>query len=286
MHPKNIHNTSYDLKALSEAHSELLPFVFSNDHDVQTIDFANPLAVLALNKAILKQSYGLEDWNIPEGYLCPPIPGRADYIHHIADLLEEETIKGPVKGLDIGMGANCIYPILAAKIYQWQMVGSDIDENAVMAAKENVDVNLDLSKSIEIRHQENNGDIFTGIIKPDEYFHFTMCNPPFYTSKEDAERETKHKQKNLEYSAEAKRNFGGQANELWCNGGEALFLKRMIKQSATYKKQVGVFTSLVSKSENLPKIKKQIKKAGARYQVVKTQQGNKIGRIITWKFED
>lgn len=286
MHPKNLHNNPYDFQELIKANHELEKFVMVNELDKLTVDFANAKAIYELNKAILKKDYGLKDYHIPEGYLCPPIPGRADYIHHIASILEQEGFTGNIKGLDIGVGANCVYPILGASIYSWKMVGSDIDEHSVSAAKVNLKSNPQLSKSIEIRHQENHANIFEGIIRPKEYFHFTICNPPFYTSKENAERETRHKQKGLAYSADAKRNFGGQANELWCNGGEALFIKRMIKKSATYKKQVGVFTSLVSKSENLPKIKKQLIKLGARYEVVKMEQGNKKSRIITWKFVD
>ena len=40
-----------------------------------------------LNRAILMHHYGVKSWDIPAGYLCPPIPGRADYIHSVADLL-------------------------------------------------------------------------------------------------------------------------------------------------------------------------------------------------------
>ena len=284
MHSNNIHTSPYDFEALTLTHPELLPFVFNNEHDTQTIDFAKPEAVLALNKALLKHFYGVVDWSIPEGYLCPPVPGRADYIHHIATILETEGLAGAIKGLDIGVGANCIYPILGAHIYDWKMVGSDIEENATIAAMANVKSNPHLSNSIDIRLQKDKANIFQGIIKAGEYFHFTICNPPFYASKENAERETRQKQKNLSYTPDAKRNFGGQANELWCNGGEPLFLKRMIKQSLDYKKQVGVFTSLVSKSEHLPKIKKQIKKLGGEYHTVPMVHGNKKTRIISWKF--
>ena len=284
MHPNNIHQKPYDFNALIRAYSALEPFVFTNTFDVQTIDFANPIAVLALNKAILKNDYGLLDWNIPEGYLCPPIPGRVDYVHHIADLLEENGYKNDIKGLDVGMGANCIYPLLGAQVYDWQMVGCDIDISAVQNANVILSANPQLSKSVEIRHQEEHANLFEGIIKKDEYYHFSMCNPPFYTSKENAERETKLKQKNLAYSPDAKRNFGGQANELWCNGGEALFIKRMIKQSAGFKDQVGLFTCLVSKSEHLPKIKKQLTKLKAVHQVIPMKQGNKKSRIVAWKF--
>ena len=286
MHSNNLHNTPYDFQALIAAHSALEEFVLVNKLHGQTIDFANAKAVYELNKAILKKDYGLKDYHILEGYLCPPIPGRADYIHQIATILEEEGLRGKIKGLDIGVGANCIYPILGAVIYKWKMIGSDIDMDAVQIARANVKSNPHLATSIEIYHQKDHAFIFKGVIKPDDYFHFTMCNPPFYNSKESAERATRLKQKGLAYSADAKRNFGGQANELWCNGGEALFIKRMIKQSVAFKNQVGVFTSLVSKSENLPKIKKQLIKLGARYEVVKMEQGNKKSRIITWKFID
>jgi 23S rRNA (adenine1618-N6)-methyltransferase len=284
MHPNNLHNKPYDFHELIKANEELEKFVIINVLNIQTIDFADPKAVYALNKAILKKDYGLKDYNIPEGYLCPPIPGRADYIHHIATILEEEGLAGTIKGLDIGVGANCVYPILGAQIYNWKMIGSDIDKNAVVTATANVNSNPHLSKSIEILHQQDHASIFEGIIKPNDNFQFTMCNPPFYSSKENAERETRHKQKGLAYSANAKRNFGGQANELWCNGGEVLFLKRMIKQSVNFKNQVSIFTSLVSRSEHLPKIKKQIIKLGARYEIIKMQQGNKKSRIVTWQF--
>lgn len=286
MHPNSLHNRPYEFDGLIKANRELENFMIVNERNMQTIDFANAKAVYELNKAILKKDYGLKDYDIPEGYLCPPIPSRADYIHHIATILEAEGFSGSIKGLDIGAGANCIYPILGVSIYNWKMMGSDIDDNAVLAANANLKSNTHLSKSIEILHQQNHANIFEGIIQPDEYFHFTMCNPPFYSSKENAEKATRHKQKGLAYSPDAKRNFGGQANELWCNGGEALFIKRMIKQSVAFKKQVGVFTSLVSKSENLPRLKKQLIKLGARYEVVKMEQGNKKSRIITWRFID
>ncbi len=284
MHPNNIHNKSYDFRALTLAHTDLKSFVFTNKYGTETIDFSNPIAVLHLNKAILIHHYGLANWNIPDGYLCPPIPGRADYIHHLADVLTEESIKGQIKGLDIGVGANCIYPILGAQLYQWKMVGCDIDKNAVIAAKNNVESNSKLLEKIEIRHQPNNSNLFEGIIKDGEYFHFTMCNPPFHTSKDEATKGTLRKLMNLGKSTELTLNFGGQANELWCNGGEALFLKRMIKQSVDFSKQVGVFTSLVSKKENLPKLIKQLNKLKATHRIIEMSQGNKKSRILVWNF--
>ena len=284
MHPNNIHSDSYDFKVLTDSNPQLSRFVFQNKYGTHTIDFANPEAVLQLNKALLKFHYEVENWDIPQHYLCPPIPGRADYIHHIKELLSEKNITGKIKGIDIGVGANAIYPILASRIYDWEMLGTDIEKTSVEIARANIEANQNLSSSIEIRHQEDRGSIFKGMIKDNEYYHFSMCNPPFHASEEEATKAASRKLKNLGMEKDSKLNFGGQANELWCNGGEALFIKRMIKESALFKTQVGYFTSLVSKKENLPKIQKQLTKLKADFKIMEMDLGNKKSRIIAWKF--
>jgi len=292
LHPKSIHTAAYDFNALTETHPELAPYVFRNEYDQETIDFSIPAAVLHLNKAILKQDYNLTDWNIPTHYLCPPIPGRAEYIHHIADILSEQAKDKNVRGLDIGMGANCIYPILGAQIYNWKMVGADIDANAFASAEANVKATKGLAAKIEIRKQNNNANLFEDIIQKDEYFDFTICNPPFHASEEEATKGTLRKLRNLrkedgfQTKDEIVLNFGGQASELWCNGGEALFIKRLIKQSSTFKTQVGFFSTLVSKKENLNKIYKQLDKLKALHKTVVMNHGNKKSRFVYWWFEN
>ncbi|MGY8915415.1 MAG: 23S rRNA (adenine(1618)-N(6))-methyltransferase RlmF [Flavobacteriales bacterium] len=285
MHPRNIHNSPYNFEALIKAYPALSPYVHKNRHDNLTIDFSLNEAVIALNRALLILHYGIGYWEIPTDYLCPPIPGRADYIHHLSDLLDEDNGKGSIVGLDIGVGANCIYPILGAQIYGWRMVGADIDIAAVEAAQSNVGLTSQLEKKIEIRHQNNNAHIFQGIIKEGEFYHFTMCNPPFHNSREEAAKGTLRKLNNLHSSKKLSLNFGGQANELWCNGGEALFIKRMIKESVEFKNQVGWFTSLVSKKEHLPKIYKQLQKLKAQHKTVIMEQGNKQSRFVAWNFK-
>lgn len=291
MHPRNIHSSPYDFDKLTVKHSELKQFVTVNKNGEFTINFADPNAVFHLNKSLLLTHYDLDDYTIPTNYLCPPIPGRADYIHHIADLLPEsnEDTKD-ISGLDIGVGANSIYPILGAQLYGWKMVGADIDKVAVAAAKANIAKTKSLQEKIEIRHQENNANIFDGIIKPSEYFDFTLCNPPFYASEKDALRATLRKVSNLNSDNNISeknpvRNFGGQANELWVNGGEALFIKRMIKQSVDFKSQVGFFSTLVSRKENLNKLYKLLDKRGATHQTLKMAQGNKVSHLLIWRFQ-
>jgi 23S rRNA (adenine1618-N6)-methyltransferase len=290
LHPNNSHHAPYDFKALIQAHPLLSKYVHAGKAGVDTINFANAIAVVHLNTALLKHHYGLNDWRIPPNYLCPPIPGRADYIHYLKDLLAQDGLHTHIKGLDIGTGANCIYPILANRIYQWDMIGSDINPTAISYAKANINATKGLNEAIEIRHQTTNAHIFEGILLENEYVHFTMCNPPFHASEEEALKGTLRKLRNLGDQApyrtkkEIVLNFGGQANELWCNGGEALFIKRMIKQSVAFKSRVGWFTTLVSKKEHLPKLYKQLSKLKATHQTIPMAQGQKQSRILAWKF--
>ncbi|WP_432410928.1 23S rRNA (adenine(1618)-N(6))-methyltransferase RlmF [Rasiella sp. SM2506] len=287
MHPNNLHNAPYNFEALCKTHPPLQGFVHINSFGKETINFSAAEAVLHLNKALLKHHYQIADWNIPEGYLYPPIPSRADYLFYLNDLLQENKPLQPIKVLDVGTGANCIYALLAAQLFDWEITGCDIDAIAVTAAQQNILATKGLSEKIEIRHQTNNADIFKGIILPGEFYHATICNPPFYASEKDANKSTLRKLKKLNPNTsvlELERNFKGRPNELWCNGGEALFIKRMVKQSVAFKKQVGWFTTLVSKSETLLTLYKLLIKVGATYETLEMQHGNKITRVVAWRF--
>lgn len=85
-HPRSRHRDRYDFEALVRDTPELQPLVIGDPSGSASIDFANPAAVKLLNRALLKTCYGVSHWDIPPGYLCPPIPSRADYLHHLADL--------------------------------------------------------------------------------------------------------------------------------------------------------------------------------------------------------
>ncbi len=291
LHPRNKNRERYDFPALIGACPELKSFVRKNPYGDESIDFANPQAVKVLNKAILALNYQLTYWNIPAGYLCPPIPGRADYIHHAADLLAKAsgTIPtGPnVKVLDIGVGANCIYPIIGTMEYGWTFTGADIDSEALKSAQQIVDRNPQLNRQISLRQQSNPQQLFKGIISEGEQFDLTICNPPFHSSAAEASAGTTRKIRNLKGKnpAQAKLNFGGQRNELWCEGGEAAFLQRMIFESREFAHSCRWFTSLVSKSERLPAIYYSLKEVGAsRVETISMGQGNKISRFVAWSF--
>jgi 23S rRNA (adenine1618-N6)-methyltransferase len=293
LHPRNPHRFRYDFEQLIRSCKDLKSFVFINKYDSQTIDFANPKAVKMLNKAILTHFYGISYWDIPDNYLCPPIPGRADYIHYIADLLASNNrgiipIGKSIKVLDIGVGANCVYPIIGTSAYNWHFVGSDIDPKAVQSAEKIVAQNESLSGKVEIRIQTSSNHIFKGIILPDEVFDVSICNPPFHASLEEANAGTQRKIKNLtgNISKNSTLNFGGQNAELWCEGGEEKFVLKMIQESATIPKKCVWFTSLISKKEHLPNIYKALKTAKALdVQTIDMAQGQKVSRIVAWTFQ-
>ena len=296
LHPRNRHRGRYDFGALSQAFPALKDFLVANPFDAneQTIDFAHPAAVMALNAALLKFFYAVESWSVPDGYLCSPIPGRADYVHHAADLLasyRDGTIpRGPaIRVLDIGVGANCIYPLIGHHEYGWRFVGSDTDAVAIGAAQQIVDRNARLAGAIEFRLQASPQKIFDRILAPDERFDFVLCNPPFHASAQAAEEGAVRKWKNLgkggNRGASPKLNFGGQATELWCEGGEAGFVSRMVAESAAFGGRVSWFSTLVSREENLPEIYAALKVVRARrVETIAMAQGQKRSRIVAWHF--
>ncbi|MFT6928360.1 MAG: 23S rRNA (adenine1618-N6)-methyltransferase, partial [Psychromonas sp.] len=193
-----------------------------------------------------------------------------------------------IKVLDIGTGANCIYPILGSQSYGWSFVGTDIDPLSVKMANLIIKSNAVLKPFIKVQLQKNKQAIFAGVIKAKDKFTLTMCNPPFHASMEKALAGSSRKIKNLskdQNNPSQVLNFAGQEGELCCAGGEIAFLKQMIQESKDYALQVCWFSSLVSKSENVATLKKELEKAGAAHvKVIKMAQGQKVSRFIAWTF--
>jgi 23S rRNA (adenine1618-N6)-methyltransferase len=273
---------------------DLANFAAKNIYGDESIDFANPEAVKTLNRALLKHFYAIENWDIPPNYLCPPIPGRADYIHYIADLLAEKNggkipISDSIKCLDIGIGANCIYPIIGSREYGWSFVGTDIDPVSIESAKNIVAANSGLRDFIECRLQPDSRSIFNSILKEGERFDVSICNPPFHSSAADVIAASAKKVSNLKQKRvkTPTLNFGGKNNELWCDGGEEKFIETMIHESQMFWDSCFWFTTLVSKDWHLQRIYKALDHAEAfAVKTIPMGQGNKISRIVAWTFFD
>ena len=290
LHPRNKNRFRYDFDALIRSYSGLKAFVTKNKYGDESIDFANPEAVKNLNKALLISFFNITYWDIPKGFLCPPIPGRADYIHYAADLLaagNQGIIPGKeIRVLDIGVGANCIYPLIGNREYNWNFVGSDINRLALDSAQKIVTAN-GLENFIELRRQSSPDNFFKGILAEGEFFDLSICNPPFHSSLVEAQTGTERKLKNLGIRQKDKAvlNFGGQNAEIFCEGGEEQFLRKMILESAGFAKNVCWFTSLVSRKTTLASNYYWLKQVKATdIKTINMGQGQKRSRLLAWTF--
>ncbi|CAM1357712.1 MULTISPECIES: 23S rRNA (adenine(1618)-N(6))-methyltransferase RlmF [Tenacibaculum] len=278
LHPNNLHNSDYNFTVLKEKYPKIGKFVVEK-FGKETIEFSDPVAVKEFNKALLLAYYNIKYWEFPDTNLCPPVPGRVDYIHYLADLLGNEK---NVKVLDIGTGASCIYPLLGNAVYNWNFIGTDIDADSLKIAQKNID-NNNLGNSIELRFQKDETNILKGLLQPNDSFTAMMCNPPFYKSEEEARGANRRKSRNL--GNNAVRNFAGNSNELWYVGGEKAFLHTYLYESSLYPKASKWFTSLVSKKENIKSLENSSKKLGVtEFKVISMNQGNKVTRIACWRF--
>jgi 23S rRNA (adenine1618-N6)-methyltransferase len=294
MHPRNRHQGRYDFAALTAAHPALTAFVAPNAYGDLSVDFANPEAVKTLNRALLASYYGLQYWDIPPGFLCPPIPGRADYIHYAADLLAASLKGGVPRGrevrvLDIGTGANAVYPIIGHGEYGWSFVGSDIDPDALASATNIFAKNPAFAGVFTPRLQTSRYRIFDGVVRPGEFFELVVCNPPFHGSAQEAAEGSTRKWRNLGKGGTAAAapvlNFGGRGTELWCEGGEAAFIGAMISESVNIPRNVRWFTALVSRYENLPALRDAAQRAGVvDFRTIDMEQGAKKSRFVAWTY--
>ncbi|WP_430406897.1 23S rRNA (adenine(1618)-N(6))-methyltransferase RlmF [Fluviicola sp.] len=292
LHARNRNRDRYDLDALLISNPELKEYMKPNHFGDNSIDFSNPAAVKLLNKSLLNHYYGIANWDFPDENLCPPIPGRADYLHYIADLLAENNFGVIPMGetiicLDIGVGASCIYPIIGVTEYDWSFIGSDIDPKSIESAQNIVDANESLKNKVSFRLQKNPRAVFRGIITDSDKIDLTVCNPPFHTTLEDAQEGTRRKIKNLSGKTEKAPvlNFAGNGNELVFNGGEFQFIQNMISDSKMVAKNCFWFSTLVSKQSNLKGIYQSLEKNGAiQVKTLPMGTGNKSSRIVAWTF--
>ena len=300
LHPRNPHQGRYDFTLLCQASPALQRFVLSGPKGA-TIDFADAAAVKALNQALLAHYYAIQNWDIPDGYLCPPIPGRADYVHSLADLLAschrgKVPTGAEITVLDVGIGANAIYPIIGHHAYGWSFIGADIDAGALQSVAAICAENPSLAAALQCRRQPDVQQIFGNIIQPGEIIDLTLCNPPFHASADDAAAGSVRKLRNLNSQKprnqqqanldRARLNFGGRNNELWCDGGELAFIRRMIRDSQRFAAQVFWFSTLVSKGENVAPIRKALQAAKAvDVRVIEMTQGQKISRLVAWTYQ-
>jgi len=292
LHPRNKNREQYDLSALIEATPALKDFVILNKYGAESVNFSDPRAVRLLNTAILKHYYGVEYWEFPKENLCPPIPGRADYLHHMADLLAENNFGAVptgerIVGFDVGVGASCIYPIIGVAEYGWSFIGSDTDPDSIESARGIVDSNPSLKGKVECRLQKDSKDVLYGVLDRETRIDFLVCNPPFHASAEEAQAGSRRKVKNLSGKNVDKPelNFSGINSELIYSGGEFRFIQNLVRESEKFAKNCLWFSTLVSKQSNLKKIHGLLERTEAiQIRTIAMGTGNKSSRLVAWSF--
>lgn len=294
LHPRNRNRARYDLAALTASMPSLKAYIIEAKSGEDTIDFAEPRAVKLLNQAILAHYYGVQHWDFSDHNLCPPIPGRADYLHYLADLLAQsedgQIPKGKrIKIVDIGTGATCIYPIIGAIEYGWRFVASDTDPRTIKNAIAIVKANPKIKDNIFVQQQPNAQHILHNILNVDHPVTAMMCNPPFHASAKEAKAGRQRKNRNLTGSSEGvnRANFSGNHHELVYPGGEVKFIKTMISESETYAQTCMWFTTLVSKKDSLTPLQRALKKTDVEeVRIIPMGTGNKVTRILAWTYLD
>eukprot|EP00746_Dinoflagellata_sp_MGD_P003630 gnl/MRDRNA2_/MRDRNA2_107045_c0_seq1.p1 gnl/MRDRNA2_/MRDRNA2_107045_c0~~gnl/MRDRNA2_/MRDRNA2_107045_c0_seq1.p1 ORF type:complete len:346 (-),score=52.83 gnl/MRDRNA2_/MRDRNA2_107045_c0_seq1:83-1120(-) len=288
MHPRNRHKEYLDYRDLAKRQPSLAPFVFMNKYGGASIDYTDERALRELTRSLLREFYGIGFWEIPDGYLCPPVPQRANYIHVMADLLEVEGCapRGPqVCGLDIGTGANCIYCLLGRHEYLWTFIASDIDPVAIKSAQTIIDQN-GLHGSIKLRRQEDSNKIFDGVLRSDEGIVFCICNPPFHESVAHARHSTQRKWRGLG-RAESERNYQGSVTELCCDGGEVGFVTRLADESSevAWRSTCLWFSAMVSRESSQEPVAERLRQVGAKAcKIIPLISGSQTKWVMAWSF--
>ncbi|KAI9365867.1 hypothetical protein BD770DRAFT_423739 [Pilaira anomala] len=276
MHPRSVFNERPDFGQLAERYDSFKPFIIKGKGDRVHIDFKDPEAVKELNVCLMKEYFDIT-MDFPIDSLCPPVPNRLNYILWLQDLMNDTVTTTNIIGIDIGVGASCIYPLLGcANNPNWRFLATDVDSRSIKYAIENVERN-NLQDRIIIRYNPDPNKIF--ILDDTTDYDFCMCNPPFYSSQEEIEQGLLNKE--LEPSTVCQ----GSINEMITEGGELGFISRMIKESVGLGRRIRWYTSLVGLKKTIQPLVRLLKESGISNYVVTTFiQGDTTRWGIAWSF--
>ena len=265
-----------DFKFLSEEFPEFKKYVYINKYGGYSINWKNPNSIKELVKTILNKFLNIIYYEIPENFLVPTLTSRYNYLNYINKLFTKFKIENKEKILiDIGTGANIIYPLLGYKLYNWNFIASEINEDAIKIGKKIIKEN-NLEKEIFIFKQNDSKKIFENIININKKYLCSICNPPFFDINTEIKKDNLYTDNEYNY------------NEVYCEGGEIFFIKEMIKESYIYKKNIFLFSSLIGRKNNMKKIYSVIKNIKEISLLNKTtiKQGKNARWIIIWSFYD
>ena len=269
-----------DFLTLIKEFPELKKYILKQNEDNEEefqFDWSNNELSLLMDKSILNYYFNIKYYDIPKGFLIPPIPSRINYINLInsiiTKLIKDIDIKNII-GIDIGTGANIIYPILGYSIYKWKFICTEINKEAYNNAKLILQKN-NLENNINIIKQNNKDNIFISILNRENKYIFSMCNPPYYNYENEIKLEDK--KRDNEY------NF----DEIYYKNGEFGFFQRYFEESICYKNNVFLYTILIGKKINAENIYDKLSSYNdiiKIYNMQKILTGNNVRYIIYWSF--
>ncbi|XP_024865659.1 RNA N6-adenosine-methyltransferase mettl16 isoform X2 [Kryptolebias marmoratus] len=257
MHPRNRYKDKPpDFAYLASKYPDFQQHVHTSLAGRPIVNFKEPEAVRALTCTLLKEDFGLTI-EIPLERLIPTVPLRLNYIHWVEDLIDGQ--KQPRRGIDIGTGASCIYPLLGATMNGWYFLATEVDDICFDYAKKNVEQNnmSDLIKVVKVPQKT----LLMDALKEETeiVYDFCMCNPPFFANQLEAKGVNS---RNSRRPPPSSVNTGG-VTEIMAEGGELEFVKRIIHDSLQLKKRLRWYSCMLGKKCSLTPLKEELRKQGS-----------------------
>ncbi|KAJ7821004.1 S-adenosyl-L-methionine dependent methyltransferase [Mycena olivaceomarginata] len=282
MHPRNPYRIPPDFSQLAKVYPALEPCIISYSGGF-SIDFKNETSQRRLTEALLHRDFGIS-LNLPLNRLCPPVPNRLNYVLWLQDIIHTTELLGntPVLGLDIGTGASAIYPLLSCKLNpDWSFLATDVDKFSLSCAQSNIDRN-GLADRIQVFETTPEAPIFAPLHQdPNLKADFTMCNPPFYSSRDDVSASADSKE------FEPNAVCTGADVEMITEGGESSFVRRMVDESVEIGQRCRWYTSMLGKMSSLTEVIGAIRGHGIQnYGITEFIQGSTRRWAVVWSFSD
>ncbi|KAK5868587.1 hypothetical protein PBY51_009587 [Eleginops maclovinus] len=281
MHPRNRYKDKPpDFAYLAAKYPDFQQHVHTSLAGRPVVNFKEPEAVRALTCTLLKEDFGLTI-EIPLERLIPTVPLRLNYIHWVEDLIDGQ--KQPRRGIDIGTGASCIYPLLGATMNGWYFLATEVDDICFDYATKNVEQNSlsDLIKVVKVPQKT----LLMDALKEETeiVYDFCMCNPPFFANQLEAKGVNS---RNSRRPPPSSVNTGG-VTEIMAEGGELEFVKRIIHDSLQLKKRLRWYSCMLGKKCSLAPLKEELRKQGVP-KVTHTEfcQGRTMRWALAWSFYD
>ncbi|XP_078278529.1 RNA N(6)-adenosine-methyltransferase mettl16 isoform X2 [Rhinoraja longicauda] len=260
MHPRNRYKDKPpDFSYLASKYKEFQRHVHTNLTGKVSLNFKEPEAVRALTCTLLKEDFGLTI-DIPLERLIPTVPLRLNYIHWVEDLIGCGTNKNKlIRGIDIGTGASCIYPLLGATMNGWFFLATEVDDMCFSYATKNVEQN-NLSDLIKVVKVPQKTLLMDALKEESEIvYDFCMCNPPFFANQMEAQGVNS---RNPSRPPPSSINTGG-ITEIMAEGGELEFVKRIIHDSLQLKKRLRWYSCMLGKKCSLVPLKGELQQQGS-----------------------